>query len=278
MGVVMFRLAREPLVQFLLIGALIFAGAEWARSAHSRADHTIVIDNAVLHRIAALYQTQMGTPPTPAQMNALTDDYIKSEILYREALRMGLDKNDEIIKRRLVQKMSFLATADGAPTTTESNLHTYYEAHKADFAAPAEVTFRHVFFSLDEGAKAEPRAEAALKRLTAGGREAGDPFPLESDYAALTPRAARQIFGDTPIVGGLFTAPTGSWQGPFRSGYGLHLVYISARREKTVRPFEEVRSQVQAAVEAEVRQNADDKAYEAMKEQYRIVRESSRDR
>ena len=269
------RLAREPFAQFLFIGALIFAGSHYIRASQKQARQTIVIDNAVVKRIAALYQTQMGIPPSPEQLGALTDNYIRSEILYREALRLGLDKNDEIIKRRLVQKMAFL-TADSASfkPLSDADIRTYYDAHKQDFAVPAKVSFRHVYFRGDDP-KAEARAEDALKRLNAHPSDAasvGDPFPLESDYSVLSRRSAQQIFGDTPIVDHLFGAPIRTWEGPYRSGYGWHLIYVTARTERTVPPLSDIRDDVQKAAEAAARQTADKKAYTALKAKYRIVR------
>jgi peptidyl-prolyl cis-trans isomerase C len=269
-----FRLAREPFAQFLFIGALIFAGSQLVTALKDRSEHRIVIDRAVVHRIAALYETQMGAPPTANQLDALTDDYIKSEIFYREALRLGLDRRDEIIKRRLVQKLSFLtADADSVASVSEADLKAYYDAHRNDFAVPATVTFKHIFFSADDH-DVPKRIVAALAKLRANPEATGlgDPFPLETDYAALSRRSARQIFGDTPIVDGLFDSPTGSWQGPFKSGYGWHLIYVGARTDKTVPPLADIHLAVASAAQAQASKVAAEKAYAAMRAQYRIVR------
>ena len=269
------RLAREPFAQFLLIGALIFAGSQYIQASHKLARQTIVVDSAVMKRIAALYQTQMGVPPTANQLGALTDNYIRSEILYREALRLGLDKNDEIIKRRLVQKMAFLtADSDSFKPLGEADIRAYYGAHSQEFAVPANVSFRHIYFRGDDP-KAEARAAKALKRLSANAADTtsiGDPFPLESDYAVLSRRSAQQIFGDTPIVGHLFSAPTRTWEGPYKSGYGSHLIYVTARTEQTVPPLADIRDTVRKAAEAAARQNSDKKAYAALKAKYTIIR------
>jgi parvulin-like peptidyl-prolyl isomerase len=272
------RLVREPFAQFLFIGALIFAVSYYVQESHKQARQTIVVDNAVVKRIAALYQTQMGVPPSPDQVNALVDNYIRSEILYREALRLGLDKNDEIIKRRLVQKMAFLtADSDSFAALTDADVQAYYNAHKADFAVPPKVSFRHVYFRADDP-KAEARAAEALRQLTAHPAESGsvgDPFPLESEYAVLSRRSAEQIFGDTPIVAHLFNSPTGTWAGPYKSGYGWHLIYISARTEKTVPPLADISDTVRKAAEAAARQTADEKAYATLKAKYTIIRSAT---
>ena len=272
------RLAREPFAQFLFIGALIFAGSQCIQASQKQARQTIVIDGDVVKRIAALYQTQMGVPPSPDQLSALTNNYIRSEILYREALRLGLDKNDEIIKRRLVQKMAFL-TSDGdfSKPLTDADIRAYYDAHKQDFAVPAKVSFRHIYFRGDDP-KAEARAAEALKRLSAHPADTasiGDPFPLESDYAVLSRRSAQQIFGDTPIVGHLFDAPPQAWEGPYKSGYGWHLIYVTARAERSVPPLADIRDTVRKAAEIAARHAADEKAYAALRAKYTIVRSAT---
>ncbi len=269
------RFVREPFIQFLFIGACIFAGSQLVQSYQDRSRHTIVIDDAVEKRIVELYRTQTGATPTGVQVDALIDNYIQSEILYREALRLGLDRDDEIVKRRLVQKMSFL-TADNETVqpVSDAEVRAYYDAHKSDFATAPQVTFHHVFFRADRP-DAEGRAKTALEQLSAypsSTGDVGDAFPLEDAYSQLSRKSAFQIFGDTPFVGALFSAPVGTWQGPYRSGYGWHLVFISARNESAVPALADIRDEVTKAAQMAAQNAADEKAFAALKARYTIVR------
>ena len=269
------RLLREPFLQFLFLGALIFAGSQLVQSFQDRSRHTIVVDDTLQRRIVDLYLTQTGATPSPAQVAALTENYIQSEILYREALKLGLDRNDEIVKRRLVQKMSFL-TADRAtvPPPTDADVAAYYDAHKADFATAPQVTFHHVFFRADAPG-ARQKAEAALTLLRddpSGAHTVGDPFPLEDAYSQLSKKSAMQIFGDTPLASALYTAPVGQWMGPYQSGYGWHLVFVSGRTESAVPALADIRDEVAKLAQAAAQTAADEKAYAVLKTRYTIVR------
>ncbi len=272
------KAARSPFLQFLVLGGLIFLGAHVVDGWRDRRATKIVVDRNAVHRIAALYQAQNGAPPSPAQLDHLIDAYIHDEILFREAKRINLDDGDEIVRRRLIQKIEFLtARADPSSAPTEEALRHYYDSHKDRFTRPARVDFTHLFFSPDEAgqAAAETRARQALARLQADPAmvdRLGDPFPLQSTFVGMTKTDAVQLFGDASIVDGLFQAPVGIWSGPFRSGYGWHLIRVTASEPAKARPFEDVRSDVAAALSQEMQDRAAADAFEAMKARYKIVR------
>jgi hypothetical protein len=164
------RLLREPLIHFLLIGAALFAVYQYLQPARGAAPSSKEIQLSLdeLAQLAALFQSQWRRDPTPEEFGRMVEQKVQSEVLYREAMAMGLDKNDEIVKRRMAQKMQFLAedvAAAREPTTDE--LKSWFEKNRANFAQPPRVNFRHLYFSPDRrGAHAREDAAKALAQLT----------------------------------------------------------------------------------------------------------------
>lgn len=269
-----------PLVQFLLIGAAIFALTHLLDGSTQRTEQRIVVDSALTHRLVQLYHVQTGVTPGPAEVDSLVASYVHEEALYREALKLGLDKDDEIIRRRLVQKMEFLnsdLTAAVAPT--EADLRRYFAAHASEFASLATVSFTHLYFSIDRRGEQGARlaAMAALEalppqQLVVSGKSA-DPFPLQSSYTELSESDLAQVFGRTPLVPALFTAPEGRWCGPFRSGYGWHLVFVSHRVERREASFESVEARVRSAVEEAQQRLAQERWSRDVESRYTLVRD-----
>jgi parvulin-like peptidyl-prolyl isomerase len=203
-------------------------------------------------------------------------DKVREEFLYREALAMGLDQDDTIIKRRLAQKLEFLSEDIAAirePTPAE--LEAWFARNAAQFASPARVTFRHVYFAPDKrGTHAEADARAALARLSQGEATAnsvGDPFFDRDYYPERTPTELAALFG-TEFAKTLAALPTGSWQGPIESGLGWHLVRIESVTPKHVPTFAEVdREAVKAAWIDAQRAEAKRKTFDTIRAKYDVV-------
>ena len=211
-------------------------------------------------------------------MLGLIESRIKEEILYREALAMGLDKDDTIVKRRMAQKMEFLAedvSAAHEPTTEE--LKAWFAKNTAMFTQPARVTFRHLYFSPDRrGKSAWSDAKAALGKLAgkpagwAGAAALGDPFMFQDYLADRTPDQIAKDFGP-PFAKALFVQKPGAWTGPIESGYGWHLVFVDSLMPERASSFEEVEPDVKTAWLATRKAEAWDKAYKAMRAKYELV-------
>ena len=163
------RLLREPLVHFLLIGAALFGFYNLTQSVRpgTAPSKEIRLSLDEIAQLTVLHQSQWRRPPTPQELERMVENKVQQEILYREALAMGLDKDDEIVKRRMAQKMQFLAedvSAAREPTTAE--LRSWFEKNSARFAQPPRLSFRHLYFSPDRrGARARDDAEQALAQL-----------------------------------------------------------------------------------------------------------------
>jgi peptidyl-prolyl cis-trans isomerase C len=269
----------EPLVQFLALGAVIFAFTQLANRSGEEAAGAIVVDDARIARLSELYQAQMGAPPTADQLAHLVESFIREEVLYREARKLGLDRDDEIVRRRLVQKIEFLSSDLAAiAEPSDAELRSYYQKHSEKFVMPGTATLSHVYFSTDERGEegAKQAAETALASLTAraveGARSIGDLFPLQMAYSAADRRSLAQIFGQTAFVEAAFSEVPGLWTGPVRSGYGWHLIYIEQRTADALMDFEAARSRVRKVYMEERRRENDQRRYRELASQYDIVR------
>ena len=274
---VLIALAREPLLQFLLIGALIFVAAEITADWKDNRHHVIVVDKNIEDHLKSLYEVQFGADPDAATLKHMVDDYISDEVMYREALRMGLAEQDEIIRRRLVQKMKFLLQDSSDIADPDSAvLQRYYKEHADAFIRPARVSFRHLYFTNDAARipDARQRAGNTLRELLAGHEQEAmketDKFPLNDHYADLTRRDARKLFGDTEFVTSLFKIPVGTWSDPVESGYGWHLVLVQERTDKYIKPFAQVKDQVLKAWREEVRKQNFNARIKKMIDEYKV--------
>lgn len=272
--------ARDPLVHFLVLGLVMFGAYQALQSDAERAGPPTEIRFTVddLAQLVIGFEAQWNRPPTQAEFNAVLEDRVRQDILYREALALGLDKEDTIVKRRMAQKMQFLAEdVAAAREPTDDELRAWYAENGELFAMPARVSFRHFYFSPDRrGADAQADAAAALGALDArqvlvsAASAPGDPFMFQDYYGERTVPAIARDFGPefAQAVAGL---PLGSWQGPVRSGYGWHIVYVEAVVPGRVPDFGEISNDVKTAWLAERKAEAWRAAYAEMRARYTIV-------
>src|SRR5262245_5775914 len=274
------RLIREPLVHFLLIGAVLFGLYSYAQSGRTAgaASKEIRLSLDELAQLALLYQSQWRRPPTPQDLERMVENRIQQEILYREALAMGLDKDDEIVKRRMAQKMQFLAedvAAAREPTTAE--LESWFEEHSAMFEQPPRLSFRQLYFSPDRrGARAREDAAKALALLAGQPEDAklasslADPFMFQDYYRDRAPEHLGKEFGPQFALSVARLAPR-SWQGPIESGFGWHLVFVDTVIPGRVPAFEEIEPDVKTAWLGEQKEQAWQKAYQEMRARYTVL-------
>ena len=223
------RLGREPFVHFLLIGLAIFAINALQGSAGDPADRRIVVSQQQVQRLVGQWMQTWHRPPAPAEIDGAIRDYVKEEIYYREALRLGLDKDDEVVRRRLRAKMEFLAVSQlELQTPTEAQLQSFLDAHPAQYATDARYSFEQVYVTAREGdSRAAARARQILGQLQAGakGRTVGDRIDAPAAMVSAGPTEIARIFGQG-MVDGLRNSPLDRWVGPVTSGLGLHLVRV----------------------------------------------------
>jgi peptidyl-prolyl cis-trans isomerase C len=273
------RLLREPLVHFLLLGAILFgvyASVQRGRGDVEQSKQIrLTIDD--FSQLVLIFQSQWRRDPTPEELRLLVEDKVREEVLYREALALGLDKNDTIVKRRMAQKMQFLAEDVAAAREPASEeLGTWYEANRDQFALPPRISFRHLYFSPDRrGTRARDDAAAALTKLAGQPEDSNlaatlaDAFMFQEYYRDRAPEFLGKEFGPNFALAVAKLAP-GSWQGPVESGFGWHLVFVDTLIPGRVPAFEEAEAEVRKAWLAEQKVQAWEKAYLDMRAKYTV--------
>ena len=269
---------REPLVHFLALGALLFGLYLLVNDdATVETDTRIVVTEADVEWLRQNWIRQWNRPPTAPELQGLVKAHIREEIYYREALALGLEADDTIIRRRLVQKMEFLSEDLALQTEPmEETLRAFFEAHAEDYRLPPRLTFSHIYFNLDRRGEAArqdaAQAMAALQAMTEpplSAPERGDGFMLPYDYAAQTPRDIAQQFGQD-FAQAMVDLEPGAWRGPITSGFGLHLVRIADRTASDLPDFDQVRDYVQRDFDTARREEMNEAFYATLRDRYDI--------
>lgn len=262
---------REPLVHFLIAGLLIFLIYGSLGSATNASDRRISITEDQVKRLATQWAQTWQRPPSPTELDGLIRDYIKEEIYYREALRLGLDQDDLVVRRRMHSKMEFLATAEAENmTATDAKLQAWLDKNPTKYAADPVYSFEQVFVRTDDGAdQAGARAKALLKGLKAGSRKTGDPISLPSSLEAASAFEINRQFGEE-FAAALKTLPVGAWSGPVTSGFGLHLVRISRAAASKKPKLADVRKEVENDWRDATRETREEQAYQMLLDSYDI--------
>lgn len=270
------KLAREPLVHFLLLGAALFGlyGLRDADMSDGSSKKRIEISNAEIERLQSTWQLQWQRPPTEAELEGLINAHIREEILFREALALGLDCDDTIVRRRLAQKFEFL-TQDliAPPEPTSEQLAAYMRADSERYQFPASVSFSHIYFSTERHDNAEQVSRQALEqiRLDPGSAETmGDPFLLEFEFLEKSAAELEHQFGSS-FVNAVLEAELGVWTGPVRSSFGWHLIKVGEVVKARMPELAEVEERVRRDWEAEERRRADDEVFVRLLARYEIV-------
>jgi hypothetical protein len=270
---------KEPLLHFLIIGAAIFVLFSIVNKEESfESGNKIIVSTADIERLKDNWSKKRNRPPTEAELKGLVEAYIKEEVFYREALALGLDQNDTVLRRRLMQKMEFISN-DLAElhTPDEAELNEYFLDNQEKYKLLARVTFTHIYFSLDKrGTKALEDAESVLSELKASSGtvlrapERGDSFMLQYDFVQETPFEVARLFRKS-FAEQLFTLDINVWHGPIKSGYGLHLVRISEKIDSRMPELASVIEKVRTDWMFEQRQKMNKEIYERFKERYEII-------
>jgi hypothetical protein len=270
------KLLREPLVHFLLLGAVLFGVfALVGDRGSARAGHIVVTPGHLEHLMVSFTRTWQR-PPTAPELAGLIDDYIREEVLYREAVAMGLDRDDTIVRRRLRQKLEFLTeeTAEMAAPSDEE-LQTFLQQHLDAFRVEPRLAFRHVYLSRDRRGDATAEARQLLLQLTRGDAAVdpttlGDPFLLPLEFASVSRSEIARLFGDA-FATQLQHLEPGRWTGPIESAYGLHLVYVRERVDGRIPALAEVREAVQREWLTARRKAVNEQFYQHLRARYTVI-------
>jgi peptidyl-prolyl cis-trans isomerase C len=262
---------REPLLHFVLIGALLFAVTALRQKQSEHAE--IRITAGEVAQLAAFWETQSQRKPSAEELRGLIEERIDEEVLAREAVRLGLDRNDVIVRRRLAQKMAFVSDDLAAVAEPpEHELRAYFDAHRATYTTPDLYALRHVYFNPDRHTTLDIDAQRALQRLTRGANadEVGDPFMLPRELADVSREDIVRDFGSS-FADAVTGSTPGSWSGPVRSPFGVHLVKLESHIPSSAARFEDVRDSVRDAYLGQKQREANAALRTRLRQQYKIV-------
>jgi hypothetical protein len=268
------RLLSEPLVHFLALGALLFVIGIVRGDPATPGSTRIALTAGHVERLLEGFRMTWNRPPTEAEFRGLVQEYLKEEVLYREALGMGLDQDDQIIRRRLRQKLEFM-TADfvGTVEPTGAELQAYLDEHADRYRSDGRLRFAQVFIRSvgDEGAA---RAEGLLERLRADpDQDIGaltDPFLHPLVYPDVSEQELRSIYGPD-FADLLMRQPVGAWTGPLPSPFGLHLVRIEHKVEGEDPSLDAVRPEVYRDLMFVRTQEAEQAYFDGLLERYTVT-------
>jgi PPIC-type PPIASE domain len=271
------KLMREPLLHFLLLGALLFLLYNVVSGWRGGADRRIVINDATVAGLVQAFQGTWQRPPTLQELRNLIANRIREEVLFRQGVDLGLDRDDIVIRRRVLQKLDLISEeAPDQDAPTDAALEAWLHAHADRYAQPAVLDFEQLLFDpARHGSHLQSDLGVALAQLRAG----ADPAKF-GDHGLLPERttggpldAIARDFGE-PFAQALLKLPVGAWQGPVRSGYGVHLVRVSRRVPGRDSTLAEVRTSVERDFESDRRARAREDYYRKLRQDYTVVIEA----
>ena len=272
---------REPLLHFLLLGMMLFwlfHVVSGGRGSRGGDDHRIVVDAVTVAGIVQRYQGVWQRPPTPAELQGLIDAQVREEILYRHGAALGLDRDEAVIRRRVLQKLDVITEeAAASSAASEAELQAYLETHAERYGQPATIGFDQVMFDpVRHGEKLDADVAAALVRLRAGGDPAttGDSSLLPTTVPPTPTDLLSRDFGEE-FIKTLSTLPIGGWLDPVASGYGVHLVRVTSRTPGRPATLAEVHAAVERDRENDRRLQAKETYFQTLRRSYDVVVETA---
>ena len=266
------KILHEPLVHFLVLGASIFLFYPFTH-AQNDDEHTIVVSKAAQKQLAYRWQKKHMRPPTADEMQKMIDKEVYTEVMYQEALKMGLGKNDFIVRRRLAQKMEFVSNdLSSLLEPSDADLKAYLTAHANRFRGVSKVTFRQVYIDanrhLHDLQKTLNDIKTALDKNVSI-ESLGDSFMLPKENVGLREDDIVRLFGKA-FEKHISTLQEGVWSGPVKSGYGLHFVYVSKREKGSLPSFESLKPSLKNAWMTEQKEKNSRELYETLKKAYTV--------
>jgi len=272
------RLLRDPLFHFIALGGILFAVYGMTSGLFAPDDkRRIEIDRPAIDLLAGTFERQWGRPPTSEELQALVQARVREEVLYREALAIGLDRNDAVVRRRMMQKIELLSQDVALlADPTDAELRAFLQENIEDYRLPPRISFSQIYFNVDRrGPEAEEEAGrvlAALRAATPPPRSApelGDSIMLEAEYGLREPGQVSEIFGHA-FSEALFDLQPG-WHGPIASSFGIHLVNVIQRVEGRTREVDEIRDRLVNDFNRMRRNRANEALYRGIVRKYEIV-------
>jgi len=277
------RTLKEPLIHFLVLGLGLFVAYSLTPKSRGFSEpEKILVTRGQIENLMDGFQKAWQRPPSREELAGLVRDRVREEVYCREAMAMGLDKDDTIIRRRLRQKLEFVSEDIGAMAEpTEGELDAYFRAHLDTFRVPERFTFCQVYLNPEKHSHGETMTRDGaqlLAQLNLAGDKAdptavGDAFLLDREFVAVPAGEIAKQFGEKFAVE-LTKLALGQWQGPIESGYGMHLILVRGRTEEHMPELAEVRAAVRREWENARRLEANETFYQNLLKHYTVAIES----
>lgn len=270
----MTRLLKEPLLHFLVLGAALFGLFHLVGKKEAEPDK-IVVSAARIENLASGFTRTRQRAPSAEELRGLIEDYIRDEVFYREGKVAGLDRDDTVVRRRLRQKLEFMADDTAAAEPSDEQLTAYLAANAERFSIEDRLTFRHVYLSASRRDALEGDAKSVATKLAdinadTDAETLGDPFLLGDEFRDMTRGDVVRAFGER-FAEQLVDLEQGRWRGPVTSGYGMHFVRVSERAQGNVPPLDSIRAAVRREWMSARRQEAEANLYRTLRDRYQVV-------
>jgi peptidyl-prolyl cis-trans isomerase C len=274
----MYKFFKEPLFLIIIAGVLLYITYSALNNYLNRDENLIVVTSNEIMQMEQSWESRWNRPPTAQERQGLIDQFIQETVLYKTALEMGLEKDDRVIRGRLVQKLKFLGNdLIRPPQPSEQDLVTFYDKHKEQYMPEEEITITHIFFDPDKrDDETLVDADKALQVLSSKDNfdgdisGYGDPFMLQNYYPGRSELEIRKLFGNG-FTESVFQLEPGIWHGPVLSGYGTHLVYVHNHQESELPAFTDVREQVKTDWMEDMQKKLNERYIEGIMARYEVV-------
>ncbi len=269
---------REPLLHFLLLGFALFLYYDLAGDNTEVPPKRIHVERGQVQQLASNFERTWSRPPTPAELDSMVEGHVREEVFYREALAMGLDRDDPLVRRRMRMKLEFMLEDLASQDVEDAVLQTWLRQNADNFLVEAQASFTHVYLNPDRRADLDGDAAQLLARLQDGAdpNTLGDPTLAQRTYQLASESEIARDLGDE-FARIVVSLPPGNWSGPHYSPFGAHLVYVDAHSEARQPELAEVRDRVLREYQAQQRKKQKDLAYQKLRETYEVTIETPND-
>jgi hypothetical protein len=267
------ELLREPVVHFLVIGAVIFGLFGLTIDPVDTQAKRVVVSEGDVERLAARFARTWMRPPTEAEPGGLVDAHVREEIYYREALGLGLDRDDPLVRQRMRQKLEFLLEdLNAGADPSDADLQRFLDEHAERFALPARISFQQVYLNPDRHSDLDAATSALAQALDTGAAAAdlGDRVMLGHTFESVTPEEIARLFGGA-FAQSVSALEPGGWIGPVDSGVGRHFVRVSDRQAGRLPQLDAARELVAAEWQARHTREQKEATYQRLREGYEVI-------
>ena len=264
---------REPLLHFLLIGAALFLYFNLVGGVSEAPDtKRIVVSSGQVEQLVANFERTWSRPPTPQELDAMVESHVREEVFYREAMAMGLDQNDPMVRRRMRMKLEFMLEDLSGQDASDEVLSEFLKRNPDGFRDEVQLTLRQVYLNPDQRPDLENDAGLLLSRLNDGSAPdaIGDHTLAPRTYELASQSEIARDFGDE-FARQVASLPVGDWSGPVYSPFGAHLVKVEVRIDARLPELAEIRDEVLREYLAEKREQQKNLAYGKLREGYEVT-------